>query len=197
MPSFEVVPNAVTDAATRISSISGGVRKVHARLGACSGAAAGTPADDAVTGLLGQWNSVLPRFAAAADSLTFALGAAAQAYQTTDADVAAAADGSGSGAGGRVTITGAIKAVLVPRADRSKTPYPDLGPGSRAGPHGAIWARPGHFKPPAKRGYRIQGTGKGGWIYIPIRTGRMPSTGSGTTVIGGRPTSGSGTTVIE
>ena len=55
-----------------------------------------------------------------------------------------------------------------PRRDRFNTPYPYHGEGSPAGPHGAIWARPGHWKPPAKPGYRIQGTGDGGWIYIPL-----------------------------
>ena len=88
--SFQVVPVDVTDAATRLSSISGAVRDVHGRLGACSGAAAGTPAEGAVSGLLGRWRSVLPDFAGSAESLTLAVGAAAQDYGTTDADVAAA-----------------------------------------------------------------------------------------------------------
>lgn len=98
MSGFQVLPIAVTDAATRLSSISGGVRDVHNRLGAHSDAAAGTPAEGAVSGLLGRWNSVLPQFAASAESLTLAVGASAQAYRTADADVAAAADSSESGA---------------------------------------------------------------------------------------------------
>jgi len=99
MSSFQVLPAEVTDAAARLSSISGGVVDVHGRLGACSGAAADTPAESAVSGLLGRWSSILPQFAASAESLTAAVGAAAQSYGTTDADVAIEADPSESSTG--------------------------------------------------------------------------------------------------
>lgn len=38
-----------------------------------------------------------------------------------------------------------------------------------AGPKGAIKAPSGHNKPPPKKGYRIVGTGHGGWIYVPVK----------------------------
>lgn len=91
MTSFQVVPNEVTDAATRLAPISAGVSDVHDRLSACSGVGAGTPAEDAVAGLLDHWGSVLPQFAASAQSLTAAVGGAAEAYGATDANVAAGA----------------------------------------------------------------------------------------------------------
>jgi uncharacterized protein YukE len=91
MSSFQVVPSAVTDTASRLSGISGHVQEIHGRLGICHGAASGTPAAGAMDGLVARWGAVLPQFARSAETLTAAVSAAATDYAGTDGAVAEAA----------------------------------------------------------------------------------------------------------
>jgi hypothetical protein len=85
----------VAGAGSRLSGISGQVLTAHSALSSCAGAAAGTPAADALDGLVGHWAAVLPHFALSSATLTLALGGAANSYGATDAGVAIAAAGGG------------------------------------------------------------------------------------------------------
>lgn len=105
MSTFRVTPAAIAEAAGRLGAISSGVDGLHGRLGAHSGAAAGTPLDGALDGLIGHWAQVLPVFALAGERLTGAVGGAAAAYTVSDAAVGGAcamggAGGHGGSAGG-------------------------------------------------------------------------------------------------
>ncbi len=93
MSKFSVLTATVADASARMTTIAPGVREIHGRLGQHTGAAAGTPAGGAVRELMGHWSSVLPEFALAAEQLSEAMAAAAQAYHESDAAIGAAAIG--------------------------------------------------------------------------------------------------------
>src|SRR5215471_857582 len=78
-----------------------------------------------------------------------------------------------------------------PTTPTSVKPKPRHPVGSKAGPHGAIWAPSGRHKPPARKGFHTIGVGKGGWIYAPDgkggkrsatpKPGSKPSTHKGAT----------------
>lgn len=90
MTEFDVVPNFVADASLRLGTVAGSVDEVHGRLSGHLGAAAGTPAADAVDNLLGSFSKVLPQFALAGVQLSRAVGDAASGYAGTDSAVAKA-----------------------------------------------------------------------------------------------------------
>jgi hypothetical protein len=92
MPEFLVDPDAVADAALRLSGVAGGVADVLGRIGYHVGAAGGTPAAAAVDDLLGHFSQVLPHFALAGEHLSGAVGAAAGDYRGTDSAVAEACE---------------------------------------------------------------------------------------------------------
>lgn len=97
MSEFSVLTGGVAAASTRLGTISGGVQELHGRLGTFSGAAAGTPADGAVEGLLARWAATLPQFALAGERLSGAVSNAAEGYSVTDQAVAGASDRAGAG----------------------------------------------------------------------------------------------------
>ncbi len=101
MTEFLVVPNLVADASLRLGTVADSVEEVHSRLGGHLGAAAGTPAADAVDNLLGSFSQVLPQFALAGVQLARAVGGAATGYARTDSAVAEACETGG-------TVTGEI-----------------------------------------------------------------------------------------
>jgi hypothetical protein len=73
---FNVSTAAVSAAGARLGALSAGMDEAVARIGGCSGAAAGTPLHGAFEDLLGQWMSVLPRFGEAGDRLAGAVSGA-------------------------------------------------------------------------------------------------------------------------
>lgn len=87
MSELSVIPGAVSDAGARLGALSDGVAEAIGRIGACSGAAAGTPLHDAFEGMLGHWTSVLPHFGESGDRLSGALTDAGAAYVAVDSSV--------------------------------------------------------------------------------------------------------------
>jgi hypothetical protein len=94
---FNVSTAAVSAAGARLGTLSAGMDEAVARVGGCSGAAAGTPLHGAFEELLGKWMGVLPRFGEASDRMSGAVSGAAGAYTTTDTGIAGAAAGEESG----------------------------------------------------------------------------------------------------
>lgn len=94
MSEFSVVTSMVDGMSARLGVISADVDELHGQAGAHSTAAAQTPLDGALSGLMGDWAAMLPHFGLAGDRLQGAMRGAAGAYQAADADVGNAAGAS-------------------------------------------------------------------------------------------------------
>lgn len=94
MSEFSVVTSAVEAMAARLEGISDGVAEYHDQVSTHASAAAQTPVDGALGGLMGHWAAVLPHFGLAGERLQAATRGAAAAYHAADASVADAAGGS-------------------------------------------------------------------------------------------------------
>ena len=94
MSEFSVVTSMVEGMSARLGVISSDVDELHGQMGAHGSAAAQTPLDGALSGLMGNWAAVLPHFGFAGDRLQGAMRGAAGAYQAADADVGNAANAS-------------------------------------------------------------------------------------------------------
>lgn len=92
MSQIEVVTAAIEDMAGRLSAVATGSGEFHGQVVTHATAAANTPADEAMGGLMARWATALPRFAEAGDRLQAAMHGAARAYAESDAAVAAAAE---------------------------------------------------------------------------------------------------------
>jgi hypothetical protein len=90
---FLVTPEDVIAAAGTLSTIGPGVEDLFGYVRGCAGAAAGTPADAALEGMLGRLSAALPHFALAGDHLSAAVAGAGAGYVRTDGDVADACGG--------------------------------------------------------------------------------------------------------
>ena len=88
---IEVVTAAIEDMAGRLGGIAPGSREFHGQITTHATAGVETPAQEAVSGLMGRWAAALPGFAEAGDRLQAAMHGAAQAYALSDVAVAAAA----------------------------------------------------------------------------------------------------------
>ena len=90
MSQINVVTAAIEDMAGRLSGISPGTDEFHGQVTTHATAAAGTPAHEAMSGLMARWAAALPQFADAGDRLQGAMHGAAQVYAQSDAAVVAA-----------------------------------------------------------------------------------------------------------
>ncbi|HEY5316853.1 MAG TPA: hypothetical protein VIJ20_02660 [Solirubrobacteraceae bacterium] len=97
MSEFSVAPEDVIAAAGRLSAISAGVEELGGYVRGCAGAAAGTPAEGAVEGMLGRFSAALPHFGLAGEHLSGAVASAGAGYLRTDGEVADSCDGGESG----------------------------------------------------------------------------------------------------
>ncbi len=93
MSQIEVVTAALEEMAGRLSGIGPETTELHGQVTTHAPAAANTPADAAMSGLMARWATALPRFAESGDHLRAAMHGAAQVYAQSDAAVAAAAGG--------------------------------------------------------------------------------------------------------
>jgi hypothetical protein len=91
MSEITVVGGAIEEMAARLSSIPGEVDGCHEQVATHASAAQGTPAHDAMTGLMAHWAAMLPHYSDASASLHTAMLGAARNYTQSDAYVGAAA----------------------------------------------------------------------------------------------------------
>jgi hypothetical protein len=94
MSEFSVVTSEVEGMSARLGGISRDAEELQRQAGLHASAAAQTPADGALSGLMGQWAAVLPRFGLAGERLQAAMRGAAAAYHDADTAVADAAGGA-------------------------------------------------------------------------------------------------------
>ena len=92
MSHIEVVTAAIEDMAGRLGGIAPQAGGYHGQVTTHATAASGTPAHEAMSGLMARWATALPRFAEAGESLQAAMHGAARAYAQSDAAVGAAAE---------------------------------------------------------------------------------------------------------
>jgi hypothetical protein len=97
MSEFSVLTGVVEEMSARLGAISGGAAEFCGQLGGHVSAAAQTPVDGALGGLMGHWAVVLPRFGLAGERFGGALRGAAGAYGAAEGAVFEAAGGSGRG----------------------------------------------------------------------------------------------------
>jgi uncharacterized protein (DUF2235 family) len=95
MSQFSVITGAIEDMASRLTGIADGAEGWHGQVSTHASAAAQTPADEAVSGLMARWAATLPHFGLAGERLRQAMHGAAEVYAQSDAAVAKA-----SGTGG-------------------------------------------------------------------------------------------------
>ena len=99
MSQIEVVTAALEEMAGRLSGIGPETSELHGQVSTHAPAAANTPADAAMSGLMARWATALPRFAESGDHLQAAMQGAARVYAQSDAAVATAAQGGGQDSG--------------------------------------------------------------------------------------------------
>ena len=91
MSEFSVITSAVEEMSARLGVISPDTEEIHGQAGAHGTAAAQTPLDGALSGLMGQWSAALPHFALSGARLQGAMQGAAAHYRAADAAVEGAA----------------------------------------------------------------------------------------------------------
>jgi hypothetical protein len=96
MSEFSVVTSAVDEMSTRLGVISQDTTELHGQVGAHASAAAQTPLDGVLSGLMGNWAAALPHFGLSGERLQAAMSGAAAHYRAADAAVEGAAGGSES-----------------------------------------------------------------------------------------------------
>src|SRR6185437_14419215 len=99
MSEFGVVTSAVEEMSTRLGVISLDTAEIHGQAGAHTSAAARTPLDSALGGLMSQWTAVLSHFGLSGERLQAAIQGAAAHYRAADAAVEGAAGGGAAGGG--------------------------------------------------------------------------------------------------
>ena len=94
MSEFSVITSAVEEMSARLGGLSRGAEELHGQVGTHTSAAAQTPLDGALSGLMGDWAAALPHFGLAGERLQGSMSGAAAAYRAADAAVGDAAGGS-------------------------------------------------------------------------------------------------------
>jgi hypothetical protein len=91
MSEIKVVGGAIEEMAARLSGIPAEVDEYQGQVATHASAAQGTPAHDAMTGLMAHWAAMLPQYSDASASLHTTMLGAARNYTQSDGYVGAAA----------------------------------------------------------------------------------------------------------